>query len=394
MNIAILASSFHPNLGGVEELVRQLAKTQIGRGDRTLVCTNRWPRNLPARETFDGLPLRRFKFRLPTTPGFVTWAAGALGPLAQGALRRELRRHRTEVVHVQCVGPNAHYALRASEHFGLPLVVTLQGELTMDPDQVFRRYSFVRSLLHRSLAAADVITACSKRTLDDAERFHGRPFGDRARVIFNGASPEDFARAPRFVHPRPFVLALGRLVPEKGFDMLLTAMACDRLRSHDVVLAGAGPETSNLRRLVLQLGLADRAHLLGHTDRATTAALFNGADFVVVPSRADEGLPVVCAEALAAGRPCIGTAVGGVPEAIVDGETGLLVPRGDVEALRRAIELLVRNADLRARMAAASRRRAERFSWETIAGQYDAAYRDAIRRRASRAAVPRVTTRP
>lgn len=379
MNVALVASSFAPNLGGVEELVRQLAHAEHRRGDHPLICTNRWPRRLPARETFEGVAVRRFAFRLPIGRAVARGAARALAPLTLHAFCRALVRHRSEVLHVQCVGPNAHYAVLAKARLGLPLVVTLQGELTMDPDQVFRRHRFFRDMLERALEAADVVTACSAKTLADVERCHGRPLGTRARVIFNGADPTDFSRTPPFAHPRPYVLALGRLVREKGFDVLLSAMACDRLQSLDLLLAGDGPEGDALRRLASERQLTERVRFLGRTDRPTTQALFNGATLVAVPSRVDEGLPVVCAEALAAGKPCVGTRVGGVPEAVADGETGLLVAPDDPGALGAAIARLGADPELRARMSDASRRRAQLFAWPAIAAQYRAAYDDALR---------------
>src|SRR4051812_31206346 len=113
MNIALVASSFHPHLGGVEELVRQLALAHLAHGNRPIVCPNRWPKTLPARETFQGFPLHRYIFRVSARPGKVTWAAKALGPFALSAFCTDLQEHNVDVIHVQCVSSNAHYALAA-----------------------------------------------------------------------------------------------------------------------------------------------------------------------------------------------------------------------------------------------------------------------------------------
>ncbi len=193
MNIALFASAFYPSLGGVEELCRQLAMELLRQGHGVIVLTNRWPRDLPATETLDGVPVFRLPFRLPEGS-----AKAAINyHLTHQRIEREmlaiLRAHKIDLLHVQCVSSNAHYAMIAQEQLKLPLVVTLQGELTMDANQVFEKSSQAREILRRSLDQADVITACSGKTLRDAEEFYGKPFGDRGRVIFNGVNLADFA---------------------------------------------------------------------------------------------------------------------------------------------------------------------------------------------------------
>jgi len=104
------------------------------------------------------------------------------------------------------------------------------------------------------------------------------------------------------------------------------------------------------------------------------ASLLKGCEFVVVPSRANEGLPVVCAEAMAARKPIVGTAMGGIPEAVLDGETGLLAPADDVESLSAAVKRLCDDEPLRRRMGLAAASRASKFSWPQVTGEYEAVY--------------------
>ena len=102
---------------------------------------------------------------------------------------------------------------------------------------------------------------------------------------------------------------------------------------------------------------------------------------VVFPSRRD-GFPVACAEAMAHGRAVVATAVGGLPDMVVDGKTGLLVPPGDARSLRAAIDRLLADADLRRRLGAAGRERIARLSsWERVIDQTRAAYESALRDR-------------
>ncbi len=374
MNIAIFASAFHPHFGGVEELCRQLALEYRRRGLGAIVVTNRWPRNLPREEIFEGIPVLRFAMRTPTGN-----MRGRLNyRLTHAAICRSmtaaLRRHAIDLLHIQCVSSNGLYALHAKQVLGLPLVTTLQGELTMDAAGLYQKSEYARALLRRVLANSDAITGCSARTLRDGEIFYGKPFDSRGHVVFNGASVDDFDKGEPFTHARPYILAIGRIVPQKGFDTLLRAYAVANPLTHDLIIAGDGPELPALKDLARDLGISKRVLFPGRADRPAAVALFRGASFFVLPSRADEGLPVVCAEALAAGKAVVATRSGGTPEAVLHEAQGLIVEKEDVTALAAAIARLSSDETLLAHLAAGAKARAQRFSWPTIASQYLALY--------------------
>jgi glycosyltransferase involved in cell wall biosynthesis len=379
MNVALFPSNFHPHFGGVEELVRQLAHQLKREGHAPVVFTNRWPKDLPADEMFEGLPIHRHVFRVPERTWKQYGGAVLYGPSARRKVRRQLVEHGAEVLHVQCVSSNAHYALKAKRDLGLPLVVTLQGELTMDANQMFQRSLFAQDLLRRSLDAADVITGCSAKTLADGEAFYGKSFGGRGRVIFNAATTGDFEKSVPYVHGRPYILAIGRVVPQKGFDTLIQAFATLPAHDHDILLAGDGDQRGALEQLVRELGLQERVHFVGRADRVKVGSLFKGCSFFVLPSRADEGLPVVCAEAMASGKAIVATRSGGTPEAVIDGVSGLIVEKSDVAGLAAAMGRVIADGELRKRFAAAGLARAGEFSWPTVTGQYVEAYEAARR---------------
>lgn len=159
------------------------------------------------------------------------------------------------------------------------------------------------------------------------------------------------------------VMALGRVVPEKGFDVILRAMAivvAKRPRAK-LKLAGDGAELANLRDLVRQLGLTDNVDLAGwlHPDRVIADMAAHAA--VIVPSVWNEPFGLVALEAAQAGRACIASRVGGLPEIVEDGRTGYLVDKGDAEQLAaRILDLMAdperarvmgENAAMRARAA-------------------------------------------
>jgi glycogen(starch) synthase len=274
------------------------------------------------------------------------------------------------------VSSNAYYALKSRELRRRPLVVTLQGELTMDANQLFERCEWAQETLRRSLQQADVVTGCSTKTVRDGEHFLGEKLR-AARTIFNAARLDDFASARPWQHPRPYVFALGRLVPQKGFDLLLEAFAEAAISDHDLLIAGDGPERSLLESLVEKYRLTGRVTLLGRADRPKVASLFLGCSFFVLPSRADEGLPVVCAEAMAAGKAVLAARSGGTPEAVLHGESGLIFERGDRAGLIEGLRTLGSDAVLRERFGRAGASRAPLFAWSNVTSQYLAAYEEA-----------------
>jgi glycosyltransferase involved in cell wall biosynthesis len=187
-------------------------------------------------------------------------------------------------------------------------------------------------------------------------------------VVPNGYDPTEFRPGAPYPHPRPYVLGLGRLEAQKGFDVLVAAL--ERVAGVDLLLAGAGSERAALETLARTRGLAARVRFLGATDRSTTLSLLRGAAVVACPSRF-EGLPLVCIEALAAGRPVVASAVNGIPEIVRGGETGFLVPADDPAALAAALMRALQAPEEAARLAARGRALVEQhYAWPVVAPAY------------------------
>jgi glycosyltransferase involved in cell wall biosynthesis len=149
----------------------------------------------------------------------------------------------------------------------------------------------------------------------------------------------------------PALGAAGRLTAQKALGDALDALA--RVPGVQLLVRGDGPERPGLESRAAALGLTGRVRFLGAGTRDDVLALFRAVD-VALSTSAWENLPHAVLEALAAGTPVIATAVGGIPEVVRDGENGLLVPPGDVDALAAAVERLVRDDALRASLAAAA----------------------------------------
>ncbi len=386
----MLTSSYYPHAGGVEEVVRQLARACSQKGHQVLVVAPRWPRSLPQSAIVAGQLVLRLPMPLPSRH-----ARPAASFLVRfpGSVVRTLYigwRWRPDIVHVHCVGPNGLYALILSWLLHSTLVVTSHGEQTMDAERIYERSALQRWILRRLLKRAAAVTACSTDALRNLQ-----PYGSGATLsvaVPNGVDLAEFLR-PSIVspHTRPYILALGRHVWNKGFDVLLHAYAslASRYPDVDLVVAGDGPVHADLVALSQKLGLDKRIVFPGRTDRAMTATLFHHARFFVLPSL-QEPFGIVNLEAMAAGKAVIATCVGGVPDIVHQGWNGLLVPPGDAGALADEIETLLRDSALAEALGAAGARLVgERYTWDMVADSYLAVYEHALSHPGQRGA-PRV----
>jgi len=373
MNVAIFASAYYPHVGGVEELCRQLAHAHIRAGLKAIIVTNRWPRNLAEYEIHEGIPVYRIAMRVPDGSFKAHVNARLTGGFIRHRLLTVLQDHRIDMLHVQCVSSNGAYAMHAKRELDLPLVMTAQGERTMDATNLYQRSEYMNRILRDLLEHADHITACSRHTLEDLEEYFGKPFGIRANVVYNGVNLPDFVQAARYEYPQPYVLGIGRMVAQKGFDTLLEAFGRVDSALYHLLLAGDGPERPALEQLALRLGVEKRVRFLGRCDRPKTAALFKGCSFFVLPSRY-EPFGIVNLEAMAAGRAVIATRVGGVPEFVLDEQSGLLIPPDDPGAMAAAMGRMMEDHELRLQLGRQGLARARAFGWDSIAEQYRRVY--------------------
>jgi len=194
------------------------------------------------------------------------------------------------------------------------------------------------------------------------------------RVIHNGVDVRRFACDRRAVSGR--VLLVGRLSPAKRPDLALHVLKAvhERFPDAELHIIGGGPEEARVRRLVQELGLADSVRLLGRRD--DVAGLLAEAECLLLTSEY-EGCPIAVLEAMAAAIPVVATNVGGVPELVADGETGLLAGRRDVEGLAECVGSVLGNPELGARLGAAGRVRVtSQFSLELMRAKTFALYRE------------------
>lgn len=195
---------------------------------------------------------------------------------------------------------------------------------------------------------------------------------DRIEVLTNPAPPTTEVEPAGDAHSA-FVF-VGRLTRQKALDVALRALAT--VPDARLVLVGDGPLRGELERLAGDLHLTERVRFVGARPRAEALSYLAGARAALLTS-AWENLPHAAVEALSVGAPVVSTAVGGVPEVVHDGENGLLVPAGDVDAVAGALRRLLADDALRARLAAGARTSVEAISRERIYGRLEAVLAEA-----------------
>jgi glycosyltransferase involved in cell wall biosynthesis len=277
-------------------------------------------------------------------------------------LARLLRRARADVLHTHALAAANVVARVGARSAGVPVVAHLHIE------NHFRRETapLIRTLDNRTARWCARLVAVSEDTKRAYER-QGYPPG-RIEVLYNGVRA--FANGAAARNDPPVIGEIGRLCDVKGQRELIRALA--EIPDARLVLAGrdleqGGAFQAELEREAEQAGVRDRVEILGFHD--DVPALLAELDVVALPSWT-EGLPMVLLEAMAAGRPVVATPVGGTPELVVDGETGLLVPPRDPPALAAALRRVLADRDLAARLGEAGRRRvSERFTLQQMTGR-------------------------
>jgi glycosyltransferase involved in cell wall biosynthesis len=278
-----------------------------------------------------------------------------------------LRTLRPDVLHLSLASPwSCQYAVAAAALLRRPRVVAVY-QLPVPP--VNTRQRWAKRITSR---AVDSHVGVGVRTSREVEELIGLHAGS-VRTIHNGVPDVDAEAAPRLT-TGPIVGAVGRLAFQKGFDLLLRAMR--DVTNATLVLIGDGEDRGQLQELARRLGVADRTIWAGWSD--DVRAHVRSFDVFVLPSRF-EGFPLAVLEALLAEKPVVATDVGSVGEAVITGETGLLVPPDDADALAAAIRQLLGDDQLRHRMGARGRRLVlSRFTAAHMARSFSELYRELL----------------
>lgn len=368
--LLFLAGDFPPDVGGIQRYCYELVRAVAARGvEATVVAPKR-----PGAGRIDarlGVPVLRAK------GGGKVGLALAMARVLAGVTGRDDVQ---AVVASKWMPEGPAYWLADGGRLP-PLVLIGHGrEFVPEPGRPVRAW-----LQRRVLRLSRLCLANSNFT---ARQFLAAGVSqDRVAVIYGGVNIREISagrgkgeavRRRYGIGDAPLVITVARLVRRKGHDLVIRALAklgreWERLR---YAIIGDGPERGRLERLAAEAGLPDRVIFAGTVPDEELSAWYDACDVLVMPSRdvpgePPEGLGLVYLEANAAGKPVIGARVGGVEDAIVHGETGMLVEPDDTDAVAAALATLLSTPDLAKRMGEKGRQRVEeQFTWDAVASRF------------------------
>jgi glycosyltransferase involved in cell wall biosynthesis len=412
MRILMLAQSYAPVVGGVERVVEDLSLELAARGHEVSVATLRRPGQPGgiSRAEENGIVVHALgstTYRLPgvRSDGERRHAPPAPDPETTLALRRLLHRERPDLVHAHnwllnsylpldrrrgpalalsmhdyglvcatkrflhrgapCSGPALAKCMRCAGDYYSPAKGAGVAALTRLSEPWVRRHVDV------FLPVSEAVRERCGLELSE----HCRVVPNLIRALPEPLPPEDshLASLPR----EPFILYFGDVTVDKGGFVLAEAYRAMR-NPPPLVLVG--------RSFLNEVASLPGVVALGPMPHRYAIEALRRSLLTVAPSILPETFGLVALETAAAGKPIVASDIGGLSEVVVDGETGLLVPAGDSEALRRAIERLLGDADLRASLGEAARRRAVEFAPAAVVPQFERAYETALVARGARVA--------
>lgn len=368
MRLLFVSQDFPPDVGGIQTYSWEIGRRLARRPGETVFLAPRRPGCDVVDRELDG-PV----YRLSVRPDLLPVAALA-------SLPRIARRHRIEAsFHAQWQTAGAALLSRRLTGYPKRIAVAAHGrELLFNPfggGLAGRGYDALRGLV---LENVDLFLPVSHYTAGLLSPWRRE---QDVRVVHNGTDPERFHpvngqafRERIGAGDRPLMLFVGRVVERKGIDTALAALERLRRAIPDVLfaIAGDGPARPRLESIVSAHDLGNNVRFVGTIPYETLSQVYSAADLFVMPSNDSEpdveGFGIVFLEANSCGCPVVGARSGGIPDAIVDGKTGLLVDPGDAHQLADALQRLLADRALSERMGQQGRERVLRdFTWDHVA---------------------------
>ncbi len=374
LRVCFLTTTYPDHKGSPRgAFIERLAQQLTQRGHQIDVVTGRVFADSEPLEEWSGVSVHRFPYpsggrkliehdRVPLKAMLVYLLRGTMWA------RRIVRERPCDLIHAHWVVPTGFMGAWAARLTRKPLVVSAHGSDIL----VWAKKPGIRSLAGWTLKRAQACSANSSEMADECRALGVRD--DRLLTIYEtGVDPNRFhpgvdgktvRRQYGFGDNEVVGLFVGHLTRVKGVDVLLKAFAHTfiRLPRLHLLIVGSGPERAPLEMFATELGVARRTTFAGAVSWEFMPPYFAAADFFVLPSRS-EGMGIVLLEAMATGKPVIGSRVGGIPSLVTPGRNGLLVAPENEEELAAALRRLTEYAALRQRLGATARRMAcEQFA--------------------------------
>lgn len=379
----LLAFNFPPHEGGIARMMGELARRYPPYS--LLISTGAYPESAAS----DSDLLQRVDRvstqadRLRTVTGLLRWTRRA---------DRLARAYRPGFTWCGELKPAAYPARWLHARYDIPYGIITYGAELLLLDEKLRRSRFKRWSGRQLLQGASVFVAISRWTAKYTRRILAESglesAAERVRVVPLGTDPEQFQPGVRTAEVKraygldrgggPWILTVARLDWHKGFDTVIRALPAVRAENPEAryAIAGVGPCRAYLEGLVDELRLGDAVRFLGFVPEADLPALYNAADvFALVSRRHDllvEGFGIAVLEASASGVPVLEGREAGLPDAVRDGETGLLVDPYDPRDTAAGLIRLLNDAALRRGFGTAGRQAVERyFNWDRVAQDFE-----------------------
>ena len=361
MRVLFWADGFWPSVGGMETQALQFIEKMQKKGHQYIVLAQRDSPDLKEDEVYRGIRIKRFAFDRIIAKCEIQQIHAI-----RETLEKISREFQPDLVHLSVwIGCSAFAFLLFKSLFPIPIIFTCHTPFT---------YENPSTLMIEKLASSTQQICCvSKWVMREIEQ--SVPAArNQLRLIYNGLSMPEIDPLPLPFSP-PTLLLLGRLTPEKGFRIAITAFSLLKKMGScaQLLVAGEGIDRLFLENLVHQLGLTHSVQFTGEVARNQIPSLMNQTTLVIIPSYF-ESFGLVALEAMQMQRPVIASAVGGLQEIVSDGETGLLVPPGNPALLYAAIHAMLSDPQKAIQMGKAGQEKAMAFTLDQHVASYEEVY--------------------
>jgi len=348
-------------------VVSNLARCQVEMGHEVLVITPK----IRGIDNRVNVPYRVAHYQRPSSKRYLT--RQVLWRLWWEHFKRPF-----DILHCHSAYPHGYVAATFTRMTGVPVVVTPHGPTDIMRTERIRRSSKLENRLAKGLRNAAGITAISKDIFAEIVSIGGIS-EEKVRIIPNGINLRDYEGVEPYQAGYPYIMSMGRMVEQKGFDRLLLSFAqvADQVPDLRLLMAGEGVNRRDYEVLSLRLGLQDRVQFLGLIQGTEKIRLLKGARFFACPSRF-EPFGIVVLEAMAAGVPVLANRVGGIPDIVEEGCQGILIDPDSTDALGLAIVTMHQSPEWLAKMGRLAQERAAGYDWKEVNRQYLDVYEASI----------------
>lgn len=368
--VLFICSLYHPHIGGIETMVTELSQFYRRQGVESVVLTKKWPTILTEEDYYEDTKIYRVVSARTETEfsNIIEWA------------KNNENKIKADIIHVIGVRrPLPLIGLLLSRHWNVPLISTIAGSEipNIGDSETEKVWNEGKGMMKPVLEFSSIITCVSKALENDLQRIV--PSLNYIKTVYAGIDTALINSVLCTETENNYIVSLRRLTTSKGVDILIRAFK-DIVNDYPqtrLLIAGEGPEEENLKTLSRDLNLDHVIKFIGTVSLTRAISLLKGAICTVVPS-ISEGGGLVNIEAQAAFCPVVASRVGGIPEYVQDGVSGLLFESNNLKDLTDKVKIIISNAPLRNKLIQGGIEHARKFSWDVLAPQYLALYNEMI----------------